>query len=408
MKLRLSIAVLCNCVAYHALPLHAQTMVQTAPAVRGNDPEYRVRPTDVGGLALTVGSDLHLGYDDNIYAIPTDPIADEIVQLDVRADASHRSGPFDLDLHGAFGLRRYATYSTEDAETYRLASDLTWRPTEADALRLNAGYERAIEDRGDPEARDVRAIGPREIDIASAIAGYRRTSAKLLLDIEGSAVKNDAVSIIDADRDFTSYSGRATVGYRIGGSTFATATGFITTRDFRLETSLAGLLRNTTTYGGRLGFEVTPGGVLEGNFSIGVFKHEPAEPTIDSHTGLSAAGQLVYRPTRRAAIILDAFNGDVVTFRNGASGRTDTSVQLTWQHEIRHNLYSSLGAGYRHSKYRGSGLTEETAQGRFELEYLVSRNLSAVADASYGKRTSDVPFDEFERFRGGVAIRLRI
>ncbi|MBO9517205.1 MAG: outer membrane beta-barrel protein [Porphyrobacter sp.] len=382
-------------------------MVQTAPAVRGNDPEYRVRPTQVGSLAITAGADLHVGYDDNIYAIPTDPIADEIVQVDVMADVSHRSGPFDLNLHGAFGARRYATYSTENAETYRVAGDMAWRPSQADALRLNVGYERAIEDRGDPEARDIRAIGPREIDIASAIAGYRRTSGKLLLDIEGSAIKNDAVSIIDADRDYTSYSGRATAGYRVGGSVFATATGFITNRDFRLNTTLSGLLRNTTTYGGRVGFEVSPGGVLEGNFSAGVFQHEPAEPTIDSYTGLSVAGQLVYRPTRRAAIILDALNGDVVTFRNGASGRTDTSVQLTWQHEIRHNLYSSLGAAYRHSKYRGSGLTEETAQGRFELEYLISRNLSVVADASYGKRTSEVPFDEFERFRGGVAARLR-
>jgi hypothetical protein len=407
-KLRLSIILLCNGAAYAALPAHAQTMVQTAPAVRGDDPEYRVSPTTIGGLAVAVGSEIHIGYDDNIYAIPADPIADEIAQVDVRVDASHRSGPFDLNLHGVYGARRYFTYRTENADTYRLASDLSWRPSEADALRLNVGYERAIEDRGDPEARDIRAIGPREIDVATAIAGYRRTSGTLLLDIEGSAIKNDAVSIIDADRDFTSYSGRATAGYRIGGSTFATATGFITARDFRLDTSPAGLLRNSTTYGGRVGIEVTPGGVLEGNLSIGVFKFEPDEPTSDSHTGLSAAGQLVYRPTQRAAIILDAFNGDVVTFRNGASGRTDTSVQLTWQHEIRHNLYSNVGAAYRQSKYRGSGVTEETVQGRFELEYLINRNFSAVADASFGKRTSDLPFDEFERFRGGVGVRLQI
>lgn len=382
-------------------------MVQTAPAVRGDDPEYRTTPTFIGGFAVTAGADLRLGYDDNIYAIPTDPIGDETVEADLQVDASHRSGPVSLDLHGAVGARRYATYSTENAETFRIASDLGWRPSQADTLRLTVGYERAVEDRGDPEARDIRAVGPRLIDVASAIAGYRRTSGKLLLDLEGSAFKNDALSVVDADRDFNSYSGRATAGYRLGGSVFATATGFITQRDFRLETTLDGLLRNTTTYGGRLGVEIQPGGLLEGNFSVGVFEHNPAEPTIENHTGLSVAGQLVYRPTRRAAIILNALNGDVVTFRNGASGRTDTSVQLTWQHEIRHNLYSSVSGAYRHSKYQGSGLSEDTAQGRFELEYLVNRNLSAVVDASYGKRTSDVPNDEFERFRGGVSARLR-
>ena len=43
----------------------------------------------------------------------------------------------------------------------------------------------------------------------------------------------------------------------------------------------------------------------------------------------------------------------------------------------------------------------------FEVEYLAGRILSLAGYVTYAKRTSDDPIEKFERFRGGVALRMR-
>lgn len=188
---------------------------------------------------------------------------------------------------------------------------------------------------------------------------------------------------------------------------FATATAFVAVRDFRLATDFNGVNRDATIYGARAGIEFVPGGFFEGSISAGIFRNEPSDPQLSARTGLSVAGLLTYRPTKRMALVLDAFNGDVATFRGGASGRTDTVVRLIWQHEIRHNLYSSVSAGYRESDFIDSGIKEQTVIASAGLEYLVAKNFSLVGQLNYGSRDSNLPREEFERFRGNIGVRFR-
>ncbi|QZD93060.1 outer membrane beta-barrel protein [Qipengyuania xiapuensis] len=388
-------------------PLAAQSIPETAPAIERDDPEFEIDPTRIGPFDVTVGVELSSHYDSNLYALPDNEIDDVVFELAPQMRAVHSSGPVEIAFGTRTVVRRHADQTSEDSEAVRFSSDLTWSPHEEESLSLGAAFERAIEDRGDPEARDILAPGPRELDIWSGAAQYRRARGRILLDIRAQAAKYDALSSLDDNRDFSAYSGSATVGMRVGGSMFLTATGFANRRDFRLETDMLGQERNATTWGGRVGFDLAPGGLVEGSLSAGVFRYEPDEPTFEDRTGFSLAGNLIYRPRRRTAFILDASSGDVATFRTGATGRTDLTGRITWQQEIRHNLRSSFSAGYRRSRFRGTDVTEKTFVGRGELELLFSRHLSLVAEASYGDRTSDLDFDEFDRFRGGLSVRLR-
>lgn len=388
-------------------PLAAQSLPDTAPAIPRDDPEYEIDPTRIGPFDVTVGVRASTQYDSNLYALPDNEIDDVVFELSPYVTAAIDSGKSRFEIGTQSVVRRHADQTTEDSEAARFFGDFTWTPVEGESLGFGAQFERAIEDRGDPEARDVLAPGPRQIDILSGNGHYRRERGRILLDLRADVAKYDARSVVDDNRDFTSYSGSATVGFQVAGSVFVTATGFASRRDFRLETDLAGLERNSTTWGGRAGLSFAPGGLVEGAISAGVFRFEPDEPTFDDRTGLSLAANVTYRPQRRTALTLSGSSGDVATFRLGATGRTDTTLRLTWQQEIRHNLYSSLSAGYRRSKFRGTGIEQETAIVRGELEFLVSRHLSVVADASYGDRQSDLLSDEFDRFRGGVGLRLR-
>ena len=386
---------------------HAQSIGTTAPAVVAKDPEYRPVPVRIGPFDLATGVDVAIDYDSNIYALPDNEVSDEILQIRPYASLNYSDGPVSVRVATSSIIRRFVDNETENSEGTTFEGEVAWSPAERETLALSASWQRAIEDRGDPEARNNASIGPRITEITTAGARYRRARGRLLFGVEGVLRKNDAVASFDDDRDFTSYSGRATAGYRVSGAAFATASFFVNRRDFRLEFTPGGIDRNSTTYGGRLGLEFEPGGLVEGNIGVGLFRNEPDDPTFDSRTGLSVTGQLRYAPTRRAYVILDVFSGDVATFRNGATSRTDSSIRLTWQQEVRHNLLASATAGYSREKFVGLGQSQETFVGRFEVEYLATRNLSLAATASYGERSSDIAFDEFNRFRGGLTARLR-
>ncbi len=385
----------------------AKEIGATAPAVFANDPDYRVLPLHLGSLNVTLGGEADVLYDSNIYAAPNNAQDDVRFDISPRIAIATQPAPVTFELNASGTLRRYASHSTENADSWLVDGDMHWQTGPTSNLSASVFSRRAIEDRSDPEARRNPNAGPRRIDSLGGIVSYHRVATRTLLDVQADVTKFNALSSIDSDRDFTAYSGQATFGLRVTGRAYATATAFVARRDFRFDLTPSGAKRNTTTYGGRLGINFQPGGVLEGGLAVGVFRHDPDDPSTPGHTGLSVAGNLTYHPSRRTAVLLDAFNGDVATFRVGATQRTDTITKLSVQQEIRHNLYGTLSVGYRKTKYTGSGIHEETITGGGELEYLVSRNISVAATAGYGTRNSDSSVLEFDRFRGGVALRVR-
>lgn len=379
----------------------------TAPAVYANDKEYKALPLHLGSLDVTLGGEADALYDSNIYAAPSG------AQDDVRFDISPRvairtaPAPVSFELNASGTIRRFVDHPTENAEAWLVDGDVHWQTGPTSNLSASVFSRRSIEDRSDPEARRDPNAGPRLIDSLGGLVSYHRVATRTLLDVQANVTKFNALSDVDADRDFAAYAGQGTFGLRVTGRAYVTATAFVARREFRLEYSASGSKRNTTTFGGRLGIDFQPGGVLEGGLSVGVFRFNPDDPGTPGHTGLSVAGNLTYRPKRRTAILLDAFNGDVATFRVGATQRTDTIAKLSVQQEIRHNLYATVSAGYRRTKYTGSGLHEQTWTGSGEVEYLFSRNISVAATAAYGTRSSDAWTLTFDRFRGGVALRVR-
>ena len=392
-----------------SLPAHAQTerLGSTAPSVYAEDKAYQVPAITSGPVLITAEASARIDYDDNIYALPRNAIDDFALTVSPRLELSYGSSSLRYKVSGTAAIRRFADRKTENSEAWNVDSQLDWTPSTTSRLSMNLYTGRAIEPRGDPEARIDPTSGPRAIDLLGAIAGFRRQSGRMLFDVEAAARRFDAVSSYDADRDFSTYAGRATAGYRVTGSVFATATAFLARREFRLDRTVQGVERNATTWGGRLGVEIVPGGLFEGNFSLGAFRHEPDAPTIPPRTGFSLAGALTYRPSRRTAVTLNASNGDVATFRSGAQGRTDTRLRLGIEQEVRHNLLANLRFSLRNSKYVGTGLQENTASVSGEVEYLVGPGMSLAASAQFAKRDADIARDNFERFRTGVSFRLR-
>ena len=390
------------------VPQHLAAQTVIAPLVAGDDEEFQIDPITAGPLRVSPRVITTARYDSNVLASPDGTEVDDL-EFIVRPELDVRVGENNLrfDLQGFGQFSRFLDFTTEDSDTYGVSGGLTYSPSQGNRLNAQAGYARFAEDRSDPEARNLAGPGPRLVDNTFANVSYVRDGGRILLDLEAEIRELDAVSSFDDDRDFTSISGRATVGYRVSGPVYATVTGFVVDRDFRLPATPTDPSRDATTYGARVGVTFFESPRFRGRAGVGVFKFDPKDARIDSRTGLSVDGSVAYLPTRRAAIVLDAFRGDVATFRSGAQSRTDTRLALTGQFEMRHNFYGRAGVRWRKTEFIGSGIEEETYGPTVAVEYLANRRLSLIADASFAERVSDDLSEEFERFRVGITARFR-
>lgn len=386
----------------------AQEIGSTAPNVSGNSPEHPLDRAAIGPITFDVGGEAQLEYNSNVFAEPDDAASDAIAIVRPYANIRHKSGSLTTVLATRFDLRRHADFTSEDADaaSVRLTSD--WSPRAGESLFVSGHVDRVIETRGDPESRRIQGIGPRLYRIMGGSAGYSRSGSRFLLEAVGEAQNVNALAARDADRDYDLYSGRVTLGVRPGGPFYFTGTGYYTRRDFKLREPVTNADRDVSTLGALLGVRFADGGLIEGRVGAGVFRVEADDPARDSRTGFSLQGRLTYRPRQRTAIILDLFNGDVTSFRTGASTRTETNIGLGVDQEIRHNLLGSARVRWERVEFEGStSPVQQRWQTAAEVEYLANRRFSLFGEVAYGSRSSDDPLDEYDRFRGGVGVRMR-
>src|SRR3546814_6649889 len=61
-------------------------------------------------------------------------------------------------------LRRHADKTIENSTAFGATTDITLRPSAMSTLGGGLGFERQVEDRGDPESRTLTDIGPRRLN----------------------------------------------------------------------------------------------------------------------------------------------------------------------------------------------------------------------------------------------------
>jgi hypothetical protein len=390
-----------------ATPAFADPVSKTAPLVSEEIKEFAPEGIDIGGFRLMPEFEYIVYADDNVYAAPTNTRSDAVMTFAGGLEAKRQMGDVNLGLSANSAIRRYMSLGAENSESASAAVKLGWEPRQSQRLNLSAGWTRVVEERGDPESLPPTITGPRLGNIWEAQARFAQEGGRITFSADTAWRKYDFLGTLNDRRDFTSYVGSATVGTAIGSRLYGTATAYVTHRDFRLLATPLGGNQDQTTVGGRLGIATRERGLIEGRAQVGLFRLNPADPAQQNRSGLSADIALTIRPQRRTAITINAFSGDVATFRLGGVAREDTNLILSVQQEIRHNLYGSLGLAWRRSEFLGSGDVEKTIGPRGEIEWLANKTFSLSAYASFNHRTSNIVLDEFDRFRAGVSARLR-
>ena len=399
---------LCSCVvlANIALPAAAQQLDRATPLLE-TPGEYEAKAVQLGRISAYVGTDVRLEYDSNIYALESNKIDDERLTISPWLNLQLSDDKFQLAAQARGVVRRYFKNESENSEGLNTSVGGVFRLSGSDNITANAGWTRLVEERGEPESRTGVGTPPRKYDQWQGDLGYNHQGARFTVGLKGTALKNNALASVDAERDFDQYSGSARLGYRVSGMMDVFGEAFVTTRNFRLPVDASGVDRDSRTYGARAGVSIEPGGLIRGEAGIGVFRFNPDDPLFKSRTGLSISAGLVYTPSPRWAVTLDGFRGDVATVRTGAQSRTDTRFRLGVQNEIYHNLRWQASVLYRRSNFIGTGQHERTIAGLAEIEYLLNRNISFAVTGRIASRDSSRAFDDFDRTIVGAEIRLQ-
>ena len=391
--------------------LNAQDMPRELPTLDIPEDEYVPTPIHVGSASVYLGGTARFEYDNNIYAQASH--ASEL-KVNLTDDEKFIARPFVniidtghvVDFTGKLqgDFRKYLHHDTESANGGQVSTNTTWHMSANDGLTLQAGWEHAIEDRGEPEARIVTSIGPRESNDYSGNLNYSHQGARIGFSLQGSINAYRYLNDVDLVRNLNDYGLQAQVSHRITPIASAFLQGFIQHRDFEHED--AGVNRDSNTYGANVGVEIDPGGSLRGNAAVGVYHFSPRDSSLKSRTGPSVQVGLIYQFRARTAFNLDGFIGNVATYQAGAQSRQDTRVSFGVQQEIRHNLRAQASFIYRRNRYYGSGIVQDTYGGFGELEYIINQRMTVAVDVRYSDRNSTAALQDYSRLRTGLELRF--
>jgi hypothetical protein len=397
------------CVVAGSSPAVAQIVSRDVSPLNLPRPGYGYEGIQVGASTVLAQIDIRGQYDTNVYATAIDEISDNklIVAPSISHEIARGRAVLRTEAHGEF--LRYADETTENSDAYGAGMSFALNSTQAQRFTSNFSYNRAIESRADPERRLVSLDRPRKIDIFSGELRYNRPFGNFKLALTGGADRYDYLDPLESDRDMLSLRGAVRVAYKVTASYDLFVEGYWNRRNFADAVDLSGVDRDASTLGANIGVQSELGQRLRGRIGIGVFRSNPDSSSLDSFTGIGANGEIVWNPRTRTAVTLRLSRGDVATVRAGATGRVDTTVRLTVDQEVRHNILARVSVGYLDQAYRGSARGHlKTFATNGEIEYLVNRHTSLVAEASYAKRDAKNFFDQYEKALFSIGVRYKI
>jgi hypothetical protein len=354
--------------------------------------------------------------DNNLFATATDAQSTVQFRLTPRIDARTERGRLVLETDLYADARLHSRFTSEDRITFGGGTAATYAGSRRTTISGGIRFDRGAEPRSDPET-STQLQSPALYNSLRADLGVGYRGARWGVSLNGGAQWTDYLTGGETDpdlaaqlddRDLASYRLPVRLSWIASPRLSVFVEPYLNRRDARPARDRTGIDRDVTTYGVLTGVTLDIAERWTGSMGVGGFRANPDDPALESFSGLAVNGNVRWSPDPRTGVNLSAFRGDVATVRAGASGRIDTRLQLRLDQEIRHNLLANAGVGWRRTSYRDSDGSRLTSLGAdAEVEYLISRTLSAFAGIDHETRRATNPLDRFNRTAVGFGIRLR-
>lgn len=400
-------------------------------------------PTGILVRSFTVLPSIEVAgeYIDNIYRQETNTRGDFLERLSPKLAIESRWSRHALGFLASSDMAFYNDYSSEDYQNFNL--DLHGR---IDVQRnsyatLQGGMSRLIQLRGSPDDRFGKEptiyydyfgvfdyfhrfnrlavnVGHRiDYYTFNDVAGASgATAANLNIDPTVSA-QEEAYYLHNTDRNFVANATHLRLGYQLKTGYEAFVRGTYISKQYDQVTDDFGYQRSSNGYGidAGVGFDLTA--VLKGDVFVNYLYQDYDDPRLESTSGIGGGMDLVWTPTRLTTVKGSFVSRIDETSLAGVSGYYSRMFILSVDHELRRNIILSAKAGYGSNDYNGSQVNingnpttggtqrnENVFLAGAAVKYLINRNFYARAYYDFFRRDVNIPGNDYDWNRIGVAI----
>ncbi|KPB00315.1 outer membrane beta-barrel protein [Ahrensia marina] len=276
----------------------------------------------------------------------------------------------------------------------------------------SADYFDAIDPVLFPGVRGVNDPTTRSYGGSAALAhdfgGVTAALTAAIQRLEYSAARlSDGRTISQSDLNSTNYDITLRGGYALSGvlSPFVEFNYGQRVMDEAVDS--AGVDRNATRYGLRLGTEIDMGEKLSGEIAVGYGWQDLADARFDDVHGATIDAEFTWSPLRGTDVTWATSTSFQNSGNENVAGSILYATELGLQHRILSNLTATATLGAEYEAFTGAELDEKTLSGELGLVYNLNRFVALTGRVRHEKTfTSDAASHE-NTTSGFVGLRLQ-
>lgn len=385
-------------------------------------PEYDLPGLHMGGFIANPSLDIGEEFNSNIYGLPV-VRSDFITQINPAVDATSNWNNDAFGFHAESDIDKHARFTADDTTNAIIQANGRLDIFHDQTLSLGLGYQALHEDRSSPDsiaqAQEAGsgsfARNPTPFAVTTGQFDYvyapNRIGLELLGDVNAYDFSNvrtlDNSLEINSDQNREEYTLTPRVSYTFNANytAFFQVSGDIRSYDTSRDATPEHYKRSSVGYDIDVGNVFDIDRVITGQFYVGYRAQNYDDPRLSNISGVSFGASVLWNVTQLTSIKLSGSRSTQETILQGASGVFDTTLEVSVEHEILHNVLISVGATYDDAAYQGVKQTDDTYGINASVRWKINRYLTAGATVDYTKRSSNVGIDRFDRNQVMIDIK---
>lgn len=363
-------------------------------------PDYKPINIKAGDFMLKPTMNLSFTHDDNIYASDAAKKEDSILRVSPRLDLESNWNLHYLKLTSALKWNTYTDYTDEDYTDYSFGIAGRYDITAGTFISTGMMHGIFHEERTSPDSL-ATGVEPNEFSKTNGYLRFTRDLAKLSLKTGMEATRLDfndnktaSGTVLDLDfRDRDEFVFDAKLGYEL--SPFYEA--FLKT-SYNIKEYDNGT-RNSNGYSAQVGADIDISGKVRGEVYIGYMSRDFDSRLFEDIDGFDADFNILWNITGITSIKNYISRNITESSIAGYSGYVTTAAGMSIEHEFKSDLLFKASLDYANHEYEGGSFKrEDDVMGvGMELQYLVSRTVSATVSYEYEERDSNVAGRDYEK-----------
>lgn len=354
-------------------------------------PDYEATGQKAGGFTVYPRMTVDLEHNDNIYAVATGKIDDNIwrvkPEVAVRSDWSRHA----LGFFAGGNVIRYMDEKTENAEEYTLSGNGRLDLARGSNVTGSVRYQHLIEPRSAITAGTPAGATPKPVEYNTVTSNVTAVKEFNRLRLTGKVEDKDfnykdqgqAFNQNTRDRNELYYGGKAEYAVSPDTAVYAAVTG--NKKDY----DLAGPSdRSSDGYVAGVGANFDLVSLVRGDVQVGYMKQSYDQTGFKSISGFNAAGRLEWFPSQLTTVGLSGARTIEESTAPGAPGFISANVGASIDHELLRNVL--LSATYNHSQddYKSVDRTDKRDNFSTTATYLLNRRVGLFLTYNYLKQAS--------------------